>query len=57
MIPDDSDMARYADGSNIHSKTGRLKRSAFHLKEDEEYLSVYCLDMLAGDDLSTRSNI
>ena len=50
-------MARYADGSNIHSKTGRLKRSAFHLKEDEEYLSVYCLDMLAGDDLSTRSNI
>ena len=55
MIPDDNDMARYAGGSKISPKTGRPKGSAFHLKEDEEYLSVHCLDMLPGDDLPTRT--
>ena len=40
-------MARYAGGSKISPKTGRLK-------EDGEYLFVYCLDMLPGDDLPTR---
>ena len=54
MIPDDNDIARYAGWSKISHKTGRLKGSAFHLREDEEYLSVHCLDMLPGDDLSTR---
>ena len=54
MVPDDNDIARYAGRSKVNPKTGRLRGSAFYLKEDEEYLSVYCLDMLPGDDISTR---
>lgn len=51
LIPDDNDIARYAGPSKINKKTGRLSGAAFLLRnEREEYLSVYCLNMLPGDD-------
>lgn len=54
MIPDGNDIARYAGRTKIDSRTGRLKGSAFRPRKGEEYLSVYCLDMLPGDDVSAR---
>ena len=54
LIPDDNDIARYASRTKINPRTGRLKGSAFHLREGEEYLSVYCLDMLPGHAVSAR---
>lgn len=53
-IPDDSDIARYAGPSKIDDD-GRLSRAAFRLRSPrEEYLSVFCLDMIEGDDVSSR---
>ena len=53
-IPDDSDIARYAGPSKIDDN-GRISRAAFRLRSPrEEYLSVFCLDMIEGDDVSSR---
>lgn len=53
-IPDDSDTARYAGPSKIDDD-GRLSRAAFRLRSPrEEYLFVFCLDMIEGDDVSSR---
>lgn len=54
-VSDDKDIARYASPSKINKKTGRPIGKAFLLRsEQEEYLSVYCLNMLPGDDIPSR---
>lgn len=49
-IPEDHDIARYASPSRINSETGRLLGAAFHLRSKEPYLSVFCLNMIKGND-------
>lgn len=54
LISDDSDIARYAGPSKIDDN-GRLSRAAFRLRSPrEEYLSVFCLDMLEGENVLSR---
>ena len=52
-VPDDNDIARYAGKSKL-DEHGRLNGSAFRPRKQEEYLSVFCLDMIEGDDVSSR---
>ena len=49
-IPEGHDIARYASASKIDPETGRLLGAAFYLRPGEEYLSVFCLSMIKGDD-------
>lgn len=54
LISDDSDIARYAGPSKIDDN-GRLSRAAFRLRSPrEEYLSVFCLDMIEGENVLSR---
>ena len=50
LIPEDHDVARYASASKIDPETGRLLGAAFYLRPEEPYLSVFCLNMIEGDD-------
>ena len=50
FVPEDHDIARYASASKIDPKTGRLLGVAFYLRPGEPYLSVFCLNMIEGDD-------
>lgn len=52
-VPDDNDIARYASKSRS-DEHGRLNGSAFRPRKREEYLSVFCLDMIEGDDVLSR---
>lgn len=52
-LPDNNDIARYAGLTKINDKTGRLSGAAF-LLNGHKYLSVYCLDMVDGDDTLSR---
>lgn len=52
-VPDDNDIARYA-GKSRPDEHGRLNGSALRPRKREEYLSVFCLDMIGGDDVSSR---
>ena len=54
LVPDNHDIARYAGESKIDPETGRLLGQAFRLRLQEDYLSVYCLNMLEGDDIPGR---
>ena len=54
MIPDDNNIARYASPARINRDTEKPDGSAFRPKQGEEYLSVHCLDMLPGDDVSSQ---
>ena len=52
-VPDDNDTARCA-GKSRSDEHGRLNGSALRPRKREEYLSVFCLDMIEGDNVSSR---
>lgn len=52
-VPDDNDIARYA-GKSRPDEHGRLNGSALRPRKREEYLSVFRLNMIGGDDVSSR---
>lgn len=54
LVPDNHDIARYAGESKIDPETGRLLGQAFRLRLQEDYLSVYCLNMLEGGNIPSR---
>ena len=54
MIPDDNNIARYASPARINRDTEKPDGTAFRPRQGEEYLSVHCLDMLPGDDISSQ---
>ena len=54
FIPEDHDIARYASASKIDPETGRLLGAAFYLRPKEPYLSVFCLNMIEGEDTSSQ---
>lgn len=53
LVPDDNDIARYAGKSKL-GEDGRLNGLAFRPRKQDEYLSVFCLDMIDGDDVLSR---
>ena len=52
LVLDAHYIARYAGASKINPETGRLLGEAFRLRSQENYLSVYCLNMLKGENIS-----
>lgn len=52
LVPDDSDIARYVSPTNIDGD--ELDGNAFLPREKDDYLSVFCLNMIEGDDVESR---
>lgn len=52
LVPDDNDIARYVSPTNINGD--ELDADAFLPRKKDDYLSVFCLDMIEGGDVESR---